>query len=156
VPDTVTIDKNFARKLAGTVRLLASNRPNEAAAAAQAFARILLGAGNDVIFGVAERIENESNGKLSDTEMKEIFDAGVEHGKKLGAQAQQAQAQQAQAQFPSGRAMAVYCFERMDRLHKDKDRDFVNHMMQWTRSRPLKPRQQTWLEDIYVRLGGSI
>jgi hypothetical protein len=155
VPDTVTIDKNFARKLAGTVRLLASNRPNEAAAAAQAFARILLGAGNDVIFGVAERIENESNGKLSDTEMKEIFDAGVEHGKKLGEQAQ-AQAQQAHVQMPSAYNMAMFCLEQIDRLSREKDREFVRNMTFWSRRGPLSPKRQTWLEDLYVRLGGSV
>src|SRR5215813_1631401 len=88
VSDIVTINKDFARRLASAVRRITSNMPEEADTAAQAVVRLLLGASKDETFGVAERIENESNGTLSDAEMKEIFDAGVEHGKKLGAQAQ--------------------------------------------------------------------
>jgi hypothetical protein len=110
VPDATTIDKNFAKRLAGTVRRLNSNVPNEVDMAAQAVARILRGASKDVIFGIADRIENESNGQLSDAEMKEIFNAGVAHGQKLSAQSQ-AQTQQAYPQMPPAYTMAVYCFE---------------------------------------------
>jgi hypothetical protein len=83
VPDGAIIDKSLAKKIAGAVRLLTSNKPGEVDAAVQGFVRLLQGADKDMIFAIAERIENESNGKLSDTEMKEIFDAGVEHGKSL-------------------------------------------------------------------------
>src|SRR5262245_65714205 len=108
--------------------------PEEADTAAQAVVRLLLGASKDETFGVAERIENESNGKLSDTEMKEIFDAGVEHGKKLSAQAQ-AQTQQAYPQMPSAYAMAMFCFERMNRLD-DKHHAFINDMVRTARRYP--------------------
>jgi len=128
--------------------------PEEADTAAQAVVRLLLGASKDETFGVAERIENESNGTLSDAEMKEIFDAGVEHGKKLGAQAQ-AQTQQAYPQMPSAYVMATYCFERMDRLD-DKHHDFISKMARTARRYTPSPKQQAYLEDLYIQLGGSV
>jgi hypothetical protein len=154
VPDAATIDTKLARKLASTVRLLASNKPNEVVAAAQALGRILQGTSTDVIFGIAERIENESNGKISDAEMKEIFDAGVAHGKKLGEQAR-AQAQQAHAQMPPAYTMANFCFERKDRMN-DWEWEFITNILPWSRRGSLSPKQQNKLEDIYVRLGGSV
>jgi DNA replicative helicase MCM subunit Mcm2 (Cdc46/Mcm family) len=154
VPDAATIDRSFARKLAGTVRLLTSNKPNEVDAARQALLRILQVASKDMIFGIAERIENESNGHLDETELKQVFEAGVEHGKKLSAQAQ-AQTQQAYPQMPSAYTMAAYCFERMKRLD-DKHHEFIEKMMRYARRYPLSPKQQTYLEDLYLQLGGSI
>jgi len=154
VSDAATINKDFARRLAGTVRRLTSNMPEEVDTAAQAVARILRGASKDVIFGIAERIENESNGQLSDAEMKEIFNAGVAHGQKLSAQSQ-AQTQQALPQMPPAYTMAVYCFERINRLN-EKHHDFINKMVHTARRYALSPRQQAYLEDLYIQLGGSI
>jgi hypothetical protein len=154
VPDAAVIDKNFAKRLAGTVRCLTSNMPNEAEAAARAVVRILSGADKDTIFGIAERIENESNGKLSDDEMQAIFDAGVKHGKALGAK-MQAQTQQAHAQLPSAYEMAKFCFERMQRLDS-KHHDFIEKMTRTTRRYQPSPKQQSYLEDLYVQLGGSV
>jgi len=154
VPDAVTIDRSLAKKIAGTVRLITSNKPGDVTAATEAFVRLLQGAGNDVIHAIAERIENESNGKLSDAELKEVFDAGVDHGKKLSAQAQ-AQTQQAHPQLPSAYTMAMYCLERIDRLD-DKHHDFISKMSRTARRYALSPKQQTYLEDLYLQLGGSI
>ena len=154
MPDAATIDKNFAKRLAGTVRRLTSNVPNEVDMAAQAVARILRSASKDVIFGIAERIENESNGQLSDAEMKEIFDAGVAHGQKLSAQSQ-AQTQQAYPQMPSAHTMAMYCFERINRLD-DKHHNFINKMVRTARRYTPSPKQQTYLEDLSIQLGGSV
>jgi hypothetical protein len=159
VPDAATIDKSFARKLAGTVRLLTSNKSNEVDAARQALLRILQGASKDMIFGIAERIETDpaeiqANGHLNETELKQVFEAGVEHGKKLSAQTQ-AQTQQAYPQMPSAYTMAAYCFERMERLD-DKHHEFVEKMMRYARRYTLSPKQQTYLEDLYLQLGGSI
>jgi len=154
VSDIAAIDRTFAKRLANTVRRMTSSNPNEAGEAAQAVARILSGASKDAIFAVAERIENESDGKLNDADMKEIFDAGVEHGKKLSAQTQ-AQTQQAYPQLPSPYTMAAYCFERMERLD-DKHHEFVEKMMRYARRYTLSPKQQTYLEDLYLQLGGSI
>ena len=152
--DAVTIDRSLAKKIAGTVRLLSSNKPSEVTAAVEAFGRILVNAGNDVVFAVAERIENESNGKLSDNEMQEIFEAGVKHGKALGAKMQM-QTQQAHAQLPSAYQMATFCFERMERLD-EKHHDFISKMTRTARRYPLSPKQQTYLEDLYIQLGGSV
>jgi len=154
VPNAATFNKDFAKRLANTVRRLTSNMPNEVDTAAQAVARILSGASRDTIFGIAERIENESNGKLNDAEMKEIFDAGVEHGKKLGAKVQ-AQTQQAQAKMPPAYDMATYCLERINQLN-NKHHDFIEKMARTTRHWAPSPKQQAYLEDLYIQLGGSV
>jgi hypothetical protein len=103
---------------------------------------------------VAERIENESNGKLSDSEMQEIFEAGVQHGKKLAEKKVQA-TEQASAQFPSAHAMAMFCYERMGHLDQ-KHHDFIDKMTRTTRRYTPSPKQQTYLEDLYIQLGGSV
>jgi hypothetical protein len=159
VPDAATIDKSFARKLAGTVRMLTSNKPGDVDAAKQALLRILQSASKDMIFGVAERIETDpaeiqANGHLNETELKQVFEAGVEHGKKLSAQAQ-AQTQQAYPQMPSAFTMAMYCLERIERLD-DKHHDFIEKMARTSRRYTLSTRQQAYLEDLYLQLGGSI
>ena len=152
--DAANIDRDFARRLAGTVRRLNSNVPNEVDMAAQAVARILRGASKNTIFGIADRIENESNGQLSDAEMKEIFNAGVAHGQKLSAQSQ-AQAQQAHPQMPSAFDMAMFCSQRKDRL-AERHHDFIDKMMRTARRYTPSPKQQTYLEDLYIQLGGSV
>jgi hypothetical protein len=152
VPDVAAIDKNFAKRLASTMRRLTSNMPGEVDAAKQALLRILQSANKNTIFGVAERIENESNDKLSEAEMKDIFDAGVEQGKKLSAQAR---TQQAYPQMPSAYTMAMFCFQRMDRLD-DKHHNFIEKMARTTRRYTPSSKQQAYLEDLYLQLGGGI
>jgi hypothetical protein len=154
VPDATTIDKNLAKRIAGTVRRLTSSEPNEVNAAGLALVRILQGASKDAIFAVAERIENESNGKLSDDELQVVFDAGVKHGKTLAEKKAQA-TQQASAQFPSAHAMAMFCYERMGRLDV-KHHDFIDKMTRTTRRYTPSPKQQSYLEDLYIQLGGSV
>ena len=154
MPDAVTIDKDFARRLAGTVRQLTSDVPNQVDMAAQAVGRILRGASKDVIFGIAERIESESDGKLSDSEMQEIFDRGVQYGKTLAEKKAQA-TQQASAQFPSAHAMAMFCYQRMEHLD-EKHHDFISKMTRTTQRYTPSPKQQTYLEDLYIQLGGSV
>src|SRR5262249_4621704 len=71
----------IAGKLANFIRLLASDKEGEVVAASRALIRTLQSIGSD-IHDLADHIEH-SNGALSDHEMQEIFDAGVERGVKL-------------------------------------------------------------------------
>jgi len=144
------LDKDLANKIATIIRLLASDKAGEAAAAAEALPRVLQSAGADVINGVAERVETDN--KLSETEMQEIFDAGVEAGLKRGGQ--ESRKNGGAPQFPSARDMAMHCYQHIDDLDSDWEREFVTNMASWTRRRPLSVKQQDKLETIYLKLGG--
>jgi glucose-6-phosphate dehydrogenase assembly protein OpcA len=149
VTDLTTIDDDLAKKIAGIVRRITSDKPDEATEAVKAFGRTLQSAGADVIHAVAERIEKPSD-KLSDAEMKEIFDAGIAKG------LQQAKRQaRINGTFPSAHDMALYCRERDDRL-REKERDFINDMAARSIWRGLTQRQEEWLKSIFLRLGGEM
>jgi hypothetical protein len=58
-------------------------------------------------------------------------------------------------QFPSAADMAMYCYQRIDRL-SDWEQEFITNMASWTRTRPLSLKQQAHLEKIYLKLGGRV
>ena len=70
--DLAHIDDKLAKKIAGIVRRLASDRSGEVAVAVEAFGRTPQSAGADIIHAIAERIEHPGD-KLRDTEMQENF-----------------------------------------------------------------------------------
>jgi hypothetical protein len=52
--------------------------------------------------------------------------------------------------------MAIYCQQRSSRLRNAREREFVDDMVVETQRWPsLTPGRHKWLEDIYVRLGGT-
>jgi hypothetical protein len=132
--------------------LLASDRDGEVVAAARAMVRTLQGIGAD-IHDVADRIEH-SNGALSEAEMQEILDVGIKEGMRRAEQARRTT--YVAPQFPSGRDMAIYCYQRIDELKSDWEHEFITNMASWTRLRPLSVKQQAHLEKIYIKLGGRI
>jgi hypothetical protein len=69
------------RKLANFVRLLASDRDGEVLAAARAIPRVLKAAGAD-IYALADQVEHDA--KLSEAEMKKLYDAGYDTGRADG------------------------------------------------------------------------
>src|SRR5262249_44173863 len=70
----------IAGKLAKLLRMLSSNREQEVLAAAQALCRTLQSAGAD-IHALAAIVEH--GGELNQTEMKKLYDAGVQEGMRL-------------------------------------------------------------------------
>jgi hypothetical protein len=58
-------------------------------------------------------------------------------------------------QFPSAVDMAIYCYQRLDRLN-EWESEFATNMVSWTRTKPLSLKQQAHLEKIYLKLGGRI
>jgi hypothetical protein len=149
----------IAGKLANVIRRLASDKDGEVVAAARAMVRTLQGIGAD-IHDVADRIEHSSNGALSEREMQELYDAGVKEGvrrvvQKMRAQATHGAPQGVAIQFPAARDMAMYCYQRIDRLN-EWEHEFVTNMASWTRIKPLSLKQQAHLEKIYIKLGGRI
>jgi len=51
--------------------------------------------------------------------------------------------------------MAIYCYQRLDRLN-EWESEFATNMVSWTRTKPLSLKQQAHLEKIYLKLGGRI
>jgi hypothetical protein len=142
----------IAGKLANVIRRLASDKDGEVVAAARAMVRTLQGIGAD-IHDVANRIEHSSNGALSEHEMQEIYEAGVKAGIR---QQQRTSFANDTAQFPPARDMALRCYQCIDELKSEWEREFVTNMASWTRVRPLSSKQQAHLEKIYLKLGGRI
>jgi len=143
----------IAGTLAKAIRLLASDKDGDVVAAWRAIIRVLQGIGAD-IHDVADRIEHSGNGALSEHEMQEIFDAGVKTGIKQTEQKLRNN-QGVTVQFPSARDMAMYCYQRIDRLN-EWEQEFVTNMVSWTRRKPLSVKQQARLEEVYLKLGGRI
>lgn len=143
----------FPGKLAKAIRMLASDKDGDVVAAWRAIIRTLQGIGAD-IHDVADRIEHSGNGALKEHEMQEIFDAGVKTGIKQIVQKLHNNLG-VTAQFPSARDMAMYCYQRIDRLN-EWEQEFPTNMVSWTRRKPLSVKQQARLEEMYLKLGGRI
>jgi hypothetical protein len=136
------------------IRLLASDKPGEIVAAAGALVRALARAGADV-HELADHIE-QTNGKLSETDMRTLFDAGYQQGMR-----------DAETRFhgpedfrsvdgsPNWEAMACYCRERRERL-SDREEEFVDQMASRAVWRTPTERQGKWLKSIYLKLGGRM
>jgi hypothetical protein len=144
-----------AGDLAKCIRLLASDKDGDVVAAWRGLIRKLKSIGAD-IHDLAACIEHSGNGALSEHEMQEIFDAGVKEGARQVEQKMRAnQLQRIVPQFPSAADMAMYCYQRVDRL-SDWEQEFITNMASWTRTRPLSAKQQAHLEKIFLKLGGRV
>jgi hypothetical protein len=141
------IDDKLAKRIAATVRLLASDKPGEAAAALQALGRVLQGAGADAIHAVADRIEHP----LTEEEMKKIFEAGVARGLKQAKR----EARINGGEFPSNHDMAMWCRQQDQKLN-DWERKFINDMAAKSLSRALSLKQEEKLRAIFLHTGGPM
>jgi hypothetical protein len=149
VANLAPIDNKLAKKVADIVRRLTSNQPGEVANTIEALGRVLQNAGADVIHCIANRIEHHN--RLTEAEMKAIFDAGVVAGR---SQARQ-QLHVNGAVFPSAHEMALWCRQQDDRL-RPKEREFLNDVSARTLWRSPTLRQEEWLKAIFLRLGGEM
>jgi hypothetical protein len=140
------IDVGTTEKLEKLVRLLSSDKEGEVVAAAHAIKRALANAGSD-IHELAERIKG---GKLSESEMRKIYDAGYEAGKDESA---------AEKGFsdttagPSWLQMAEYCAEHDNGRLTERERGFIDDMTRWCLRREPTEKQGKWLHLLYVRIG---
>ena len=105
---------------------------------------------------VGNWIEHGGNGELDEAEAQALFDAGVKEGEQREHKKAAANSNYGTSALPSAFIMASFCHERRERLARDKDREFVDHMIIVAHRRTLSPKQQTWLEDLYLKLGGRI
>jgi hypothetical protein len=148
------------RKLASSIRLLASDREGEILAAARAIPRALKAAGAD-IHTLAALVEQTGGGELSEAEMKKLYVAGYEAGRADGVRAAEAKVSHDADGFrnvnglPSWHSMARYCQERSARL-RSNEAGFVDDMTGQTLWREPTEKQAKWLKSIYARLGGRL
>src|SRR5262249_4626383 len=67
-------------RLAQFIRLLLSNSAGEVDATARAITRTVKAAGADKIHALADRLEDPNSNRLSETEMRKLYDAGFAAG----------------------------------------------------------------------------
>jgi hypothetical protein len=110
---------------------------------------------------LVRQVEQADGGKLSEAEMKKLYDAGYEAGRADGIRAVEAKLQHDADGFrsvdgiPSWHAMAVFCQDRSARL-RGNEADFVDDMAGSTLWREPTPKQAKWLRSICARLGGRL
>jgi hypothetical protein len=145
------------QKLGTFIRMLASERDGEVVAAARAIVRTLKAAGAD-IHVLAERVEtaNGSNYKLTDAEMRKLYDAGYDAGVRAAEAKRYGPDDFRNVDgTPAWHEIARFCQQSRDRL-KEKEREFINDMASRTVWREPTERQAKWLRSIFYRLGGSV
>jgi hypothetical protein len=141
------------QKLGTFIRLLASERDGEVIAAARAIVRTLKSTGAD-IHTLAERVEGVNGGKLSEAEMRKLYNAGFEAGMRAVEDKQHGSDDFRSVDgLPSWHEMALWAQARGDRL-RGNEREFVNDMASRTVWRVPTEKQGRWLRSIYHRLGG--
>jgi hypothetical protein len=130
-------------KIQKLIRLLSSPNDGEALAAVHALQRVLREEGTD-IHELASRIEG-----LSQTEMKKLYDAGFQEGKKNAAATT--------ADFsnvgPSFYEMAKEIKHKGDDCLSPKEINFVDDMVRWCARREPTEKQAKWLHAIYCKIG---
>ena len=156
MPASPALDTEFAEKVAAIIRLFASNRAGEADAAIRAFGRTLQNAGADVIYAIADRVEKGA--ELTDEEIKQVYDTALaEFERKHATNGHGPPSGNGKISMPEVLTMVQFCFERVENLPREKDQEFIRDIYRraiWRRG--TTPKQQTWLEDLYFKLGGPI
>jgi hypothetical protein len=141
------IDVGTEEKLEKLVRLLSSDKEGEVVAAARAIQRTLSNAGSD-IHELAERIKG---GKLSEAEMRKIYDAGVKDGK--DAAAAEKGFGDVMSESPSYLEMAKYCDAHGNGRLNSWEREFIDNMLYvCTCGYSLSQKRIATLEKIFRRL----
>ena len=127
------------------VLALSSEQINEALAARSAIKNMLASEGLD-IHGFAARLRNN---KLSEAEMRKIYDAGVQDGKDAAA----AEAGFTSTGGPTNLEMATYCAKHDRGRLTPREREFIDDMVRWCVRREPTEKQAKWLHLLWVQMG---
>lgn len=137
-------------KIQKLIRMLSSSNDGEIVAAARAIMRTLEAEGAD-IHELADRVGGR---KLSEAEMKIIYDRAYRDGKKAAA---------ANTGFsdvngsgkagPSWHEMACEIQHKANGRLSPKEEGFVSDMVRWCARREPSEKQGKWLHSIYCRIG---
>jgi hypothetical protein len=146
------------KKVASLIRLMGSNQEGERLGSVHGLDRTLTAAGFD-FHTLADHIEQANGSKLSEAEMKKLYDAGHAAGYEAGVRAAEAKVPHDTDGFrdindiESWREIVRFCQQRNAHL-RSKDRDFIDDMLRGTKRKQPTPKQAVWLQDIYLQLGG--
>ena len=145
--------KTLEEKIADRVRMLASDKPGEVVAAANALKSILTSAGTD-INGLARAIENlGKNAEVSKDQMKKIWDAAVQHTENRLHGTDEFRSTDGK---PTWQSVALYC-QRNKRRLRPQTHEFVDKMAaQTVWNREPSERQHKYLFALFLQLGGKV
>ena len=141
--------KTLEEKIADRVRMLASDKPGEVVAAANALKLILASAGTDMN-GLARAIENL--GKNAD-QMKKVWDAAVQHTENRLHGTDEFRSTDGK---PTWQSVALYCQRNKHRLDT-KHHNFIDKVASQTvyNREPTEPMHK-YLFSLFLQLGGKI
>jgi hypothetical protein len=141
----------IADKLKRFIRLLSSDSDGEVVAAARALNRTLKGAKLD-IHVLANSIGQANGKKWGDDHVLEAYKRGVEDGRREAESEPVFRNANIDAE-PTWHEIAVECAAHSDRLHSDRERQFVKDMVRLTvHGGELTEKQGSWLRKIYARV----
>ena len=131
----------IAGKLGRFIRLLGSDRDGEVIAAARALIRVLNTAGTD-LHALADHVEQSNgDGKLSEKEMKKLYDAGF---RPVSAPVKLAATAMTISTMPMGRRRGTksrqFCQQQQDRL-STREQEFINSVLEPCIASQLKGRR---------------
>ena len=145
--------KTLEEKIADRIRVLASDKPGEVVAAANALKLILASAGTDMN-GLAHAIENlGKNAEVSKDQMKKIWDAAVQHTENRLHGADEFRSTDGK---PTWQSVALYCQRNKHRLDA-KHHNFIDKVAaQTVYDREPTERMHKYLFSLFLRLGGRV
>jgi hypothetical protein len=136
-------------KLQKLIRLLSSPNDGEVIAAARAILRALEADGSD-IHELADRVGGR---KLSQSEMKRIYDEAFRRGQNAAQSAAAAFAGFHDTEGPSFHKMALEIQQKANGRLSPKEQGFVDDMVRWCVRREPSEKQAKWLHSIWCRVG---
>ncbi len=147
--------KTIEEKLGDLIRRMGSSHEGEVVASALALRRTLAACGRDFHY-IADLVENGGDGKLSEAEMKLIYDEGFNTGYDAGLKEGESRHVTTFRRVDSDGAyeMAQFCWERIDRLPR-RHRNFIEHMVELAGEEELTTKQQSYLRSLFRQLGGK-
>lgn len=148
----------IADRLAQLLRLLLStDHGGQALNAAQAI-RCTLRSVNSNIHELTDRITEKPNGKLSEADMKLIYDTGFEDGLRAAEKKHHGSSDfvSVNGSLPSWHEIALHRQRNSHRLGDGREREFIDSVTSQTVWREPTPKQEKWLRSIFYKSGGRL
>jgi hypothetical protein len=134
------------RRLAGILRRLLSDVPSDQEGAVRA-----LRASSDLFHFAINEVEN--GGKLSDADMRKVYDAGFADGIKHADDVNHGN-DDFRGIEPTWTNVAAYCLQRIEQLPA-QHHEFIRSMASRCEYRDPTPKQGKYLRSLYFGLGGK-
>jgi hypothetical protein len=153
---TFIFDESIARKVGSLIRLLSSPNDGEVLNAARGLVRTLETAGFD-IHALEAHVEKPNGNRLSEAQMKELYDAGYAAGVQAAENRHHGIGDFHDADGkPNWEAVALFLQRNKNRLDI-RHHDFVDDMASRTAwGREPTEKQHRYLHSLFYKLGGKI